>query len=153
MYEDYEIDYDVIRERRWSHPVLLELERITTGGVGGGGGENGWEAAGTVVVRTNSSGCPAAYSRPGERWASVPMAEEEILANRVDGAVWVVSHGGAFAEPLRAIVRDRDTRAPKDDNESTLDRILAHYPYPVRRQLHHHQQKQPKLCIYIYGSV
>jgi hypothetical protein len=82
------------------------------------------------------------------------MAEEGALADRIDGAVWVVSHGGAHAGPLRAIVCDReDPRALDDDNddggESALDRILAHYPYPVRRQRH----KQPKLCIYIYGSM
>jgi hypothetical protein len=157
VYEDYEIDHDIVRERRSSHPVLLELERIaaTTRDGGGSGGEGDWGAPGTVVVvRTTSSDCPAAYSRPGEKWTSVRMAEEGTLADRIDGAVWVVSHGGAHAGPLRAIVCDReDPRALDDDNddggESALDRILAHYPYPVRRQ----QQKQPKLCIYIYGSM
>jgi len=163
VYEDYEIDHDVVTVRRSSHPVLLELERIAaTDGGGGGGGSGGggdWGAPGTVVVvRTTSSDCPAAYSRPGEKWTSIPMAEEGALADRIDGAVWVVSHGGAYAGPLRAIVRDRDDPRALDDHddgggESALDCIIAHYPYPVRRQRQKRRQKQPKLCIYIYGSV
>ena len=139
VYEDFTMNFDGIREKQMSHPVLLELERMS---------HDRWDAtAGLILVETTTSDCPTFYQRPGERWTSERMVMEEDLANKLNGTIWVVSHGGANADLLRAIVRGRV-------RHDALDGVLAHHPYPIRRENEKHQpQKHPMLCIYVYGSM
>jgi hypothetical protein len=155
VYEDYEIDFNAILERQLTHPIRASLERQYTKDVNS---QHELEFMPTLMQST-SANCPVEYSNAGnEKIVVTPMASEDNLAERINGRIWIVSHQyrqrtNRRKKSLRKMVSPKRIDRKTKLEDSQLDGILDHYPYPLQKTTEDGTTYAPTLCIYVYGSM
>jgi len=146
VYEDFTIDFDILRKRQLNHPIRLKLAKKKKES------NNDHQLPYRHVQSTSSSSCPTLFSHAGEKVQTKPMIEKSDLVDYLAGVkTYVASHGGVTAEHIREHLIQQTDDYPSPTNEEEEIMSLGHYPYPIINE--EDPSRAPQLCLYIYGSM
>ena len=147
VYEDFTIDFDILRKRQLNHPIRLKLAKKKKES------NNDHQLLPYRHVQfTSSSSCPTPLSHAGEKVQTKPLIEESDLVDYLAGVkIWIASHGGVSEEHIREHLIQQTDDYPKPTNEEEELMSIGHYPYPIMNEKD--PSRAPQLCLYIYGSM